>query len=199
MSESLDKRHAEAYRKLVPFLPSDIILKDQLSDCQRHRGDQTRIIDNLRKNLVTEGIIDDEPAHLYKDECLLQAEWSGVLDFSDKLPPEKRITKPSIGWTCQPLECHIEGDLPVPMDKEKEAVKEINMVEKCCVDIVHHHEDPIIQFKVVKGGFLERAREIPSQESHLHVVCKGIHPSDLGSHINRLVKKVLRFRGHEVE
>jgi len=181
MSESLDKRHAEAYRKLVPFLPSDIILKDQLSDCQRHRGDQTRIIDKLRKNLVTEGIIDDEPAHLYKDECLLQAEWSGVLDFSDKLPPEKRITKPSIGWTCQPLECHIEGDLPVPMDKEKEAVKEINMVEKCCVDIVHHHEDPI------------------GPESHIHVVCKGVHPSDLGSHINRLVKKVLRFRGHEVE
>lgn len=172
---------AQKYRRLIPYLPSDMILWDQITDCLRNRSEQTNRIDNLRKSLVTQGVIDDEPARLYKDECLLQAEWSGVLDFSDKLPPEKRITKPSIGWTCQPLECHIDGDLPVPTEKEKEAVKEINRVANCCVDIVHHHEDPI------------------GPEAHLHVVCKGVHPSDLGTHVNRLVKEVLKFRGHDVE
>lgn len=172
---------AQKYRKLIPYLPSDMIIWDQITDCQRQRSEQTTRIDTLRKSLVSQGIIDDEPARLYKDECLLQAGWSGVLDFSDKLSPEKRITKPSISWTCQPLECHIDSDLPVPMEKEKEAVREITMIPQCCVDIVHHHEDPI------------------GPEAHLHVVCKGVHPSDLGTHINRLVREVLKFRGHEVE
>jgi len=172
---------AQKYRKLIPYLPSDMVLWDQITDCHRHRGDQTRIIDNLRNSLVEKGIIDPTWSKHYKDECLLQAEWSGVYDFLDKSAPEKRMTKPSIAWTCQPLECHIEGDLPVPLEKEHEAVTEINKVEHCCVDIVHHHEDPI------------------GPEAHIHVVCKGVHPSDLGIQVNTLVKKVLKFRGHEIE
>lgn len=172
---------AEKYRILSRYLPSDIILDDKLTYCHINRAEQTQAIDKFRKALVEQNILIDQPSYLYKTECLLEPEWSGTFDFLDEGSERKAFTKPSIGWTCQPLECHIEGDLPVPAEKENEAVKEINKVEKCCVDIVHHHEDPI------------------GPESHIHVVCKGVHPSDLGTHVNRLVKKVLKFRGHEVE
>lgn len=157
-------------------------MRDQAIDCERYREEQSQRIKNLRDDLSKKGIIDPAWSKLYVDDCILEAEWSGTLDFRDKATdPTKILTKPSLGWTCQPLECHIEGDLPVPQDKEKEFVKEVEQVEHCAVDIVHHHEDPI------------------SPEAHVHVICKGVHPSDLGMHINRLSKKVLKYRGYEVE
>jgi len=157
-------------------------MNDQAVDCERHREEQGQRIKNLKDTLIQKGVVDPQWSKLYIDDCVLEAEWSGVLDFRDTFTdPRKTMTKPSLAWTCQPLECHIEGDLPVPLEKEHEAVKEINQVEHCCVDIVHHHEDPI------------------EPEAHIHVVCKGVHPSDLGVQVNSLVKKVLKFRGHEIE
>jgi hypothetical protein len=152
---------------------------NQSVECERHREEQGERIRNLQQSLIDKGIISKDASKVELDDCVLEAEWSGVLDMKEKTTePSKIMTKPSIGWTCQPLECHIESDLPVPLAKEKEFVKEIELVEKCAVDIIHHHDDPI------------------SPEAHVHVICKGVHPSDLGIHVNRLVKKVLKYRDH---
>ena len=157
-------------------------MNDQAVDCERRREEQTNRIMNFRRSLVDQGIIDWAASKVYADDCILQAEWSGVVDIRDKATdPAKVMTKPSLGWTCQPLECHIEGDLPVPLKEKDKAVEDLNKLDKCCVDIVHIHEDPI------------------GPEAHVHVVCKGVHPDDLGLKIDSLIRFVLRRRGFEVE
>ena len=182
MSE-LEKRFAESYKKLIPYLPSDIVLKDMINDCQRVSAEQTQRIQNFREDLIQKGILVGRGGgtYLHKDDCLLQPEWSGVYDISDRRKMEETMTKASIGWTCQPLECHVEADLPVHPSQEKSIIDFVNKVEKCCVDIVHTHEDPI------------------RPEKHVHVVCKGIHPNDLGWEVNRLLKILLQHRGHDIE
>jgi len=163
-------------RVLTPYL------NDQARDCERRRLEQTERINNFKKSLVADGIIWPETSKLYADDCIFQAGWSGVVDIRDTATkPEKIMTKPSLGWTCQPTECHIEGDLPVPLKEKNAMVESINKLEKCCVDITHIHEDPI------------------APEAHVHVVCKGVHPDDIGLHVNSLIKFVLRHRGFEVE
>jgi len=163
-------------RVLAPYL------NDQAKDCERRRQEQTERINNFKRSLVDKGIIDWAASKVYADDCILEAEWSGVVDIRDvATDPAKLMTKPSLGWTCQPTECHIEGDLPVPLKEKDKAVEDFNKLPKCCVDIVHIHEDPI------------------GPEAHVHVVCKGVHPDDLGLHVDSLLKFVLRRRGYEVE
>lgn len=117
------------------------------------------------------------------EECRLEPVWNGVLDLKDTgTDPSKLMTKPSIGWTCQPLECHIEADLPVPYAKRAEFKKEFEYFDiKCAISEVHIHEDVV------------------APEAHMHVICKGLPPSDLGITVSRLARKVMRYRGHEVE
>lgn len=185
---------AEKYRILSRYLPSDIILDAKLIDCNMNSSEQTQVIDKFRKALVSEKIIVDEPAYLYKNECLLEPEWSGTFDFRDKESEGKAFTKPSVGWTCQPLECHIEADLPVPETAEKATKKDLEKIGSCCIAEIHEHGEIHTREKTNEGYKLAFA-----PEKHIHVICKGVHPRDLGYTVNQLVKTVLKNRGHKID
>lgn len=185
---------AEKYRILSRYLPSDIILDDKLLYCHVNSSEQTQVIDKFRKALVADKIIADEPSYLNKNDCVLEPEWNGTYDFLDKGFEEKTFTKPSIGWTCQPTECHIESDLPVPATSQKAIVKDIKKIGKCCITEVHEHGEIHTREKTPEGYKLSFAAE-----KHFHVVCKGVHPTDLGWTVNQLVKAVLKNRGHKID
>jgi len=175
----MSAEHSDLVYKLLNRVHA-VYMNDQAYDCERRREEQTERIRNFTRSLMDKGMI--AKSAVDADDCILEAEWSGVVDVRDvATDPTKLMTKPSLGWTCQPLECHIEGDLPVPLKEKDKAVEDFNKLPKCCVDIVHIHEDPI------------------GPEAHVHVVCKGVHPDDLGLHVDSLLKFVLRRRGYEVE
>ena len=184
---------AEKYRILSRYLPSDIILDDKLTYCHINNSEQTRMIDSLRKKLVAEEIILDQPSYLYRNECLLEPEWSGSFDFLDKESEDKALTKPSIGWTCQPIECHIEADLPVPEAAEESMKKDLQGIGKCCITEIHKHAEIHTREKTSEGYKLAFA-----PEKHIHVICKGVHPNDLAHTVNQLVVRVLKNRGHKI-
>lgn len=183
---------AEKYRILSQYLPSEMILDDQLTYCQINRSEQTQAIDKFRKALVAHKIINNEPSALSKSECLLKPEWNGNYDFLDEGDEQNALTKPSIGWTCQSSECHIESDLPVPKTNEVAMVKDIKELPKCCITEIHEHEETHTRKKTAKGYKL-----VFTPERHIHVVCKGVHPSKLGWTVNKLANAVLKNRGHE--
>jgi len=185
---------AEKYRILSRYLPSDVILDDKLTYCHINRSEQTQVIDKFRKALVAEKIIVDQPSYLYKTECLLEPEWNGTFDFLDKESDDKAtFTKPSIGWTCQPIECHVEADLPVPETAEESLKKDLEGIGKCCITEIHEHGEVHTREKTSEGYELAFA-----PEKHLHVICKGVHPNDLGHTVNQLVRAVLKNRGHKM-
>jgi len=185
---------AEKYRILSRYLPSDVILDDKLTYCHINRAEQTQLIDKFRKALVAEKIIIDQPSYLYKNECLLEPEWNGTFDFLDKESDEKAtFTKPSIGWTCQPIECHIEADLPVPETAEYSLKKDLENIGNCCITEIHEHGEIHTREKTPEGYKLAFA-----PEKHLHVICKGVHPNDLGHTVNQLTRAVLKNRGHKM-
>ena len=177
----MSEEYSEQVYKLLNRVHA-LYMHDQAVDCERRREEQTNRIRNFTRSLIDKGVISEARSTVHTDDCILEAEWSGVVDVRDvAADPAKLMTKPSLGWTCQPLECHIEGDLPVPLKEKDKAVEDLNKLDKCCVDIVHIHEDPI------------------GPEAHVHVICKGVHPDDLGLKIDSLLKFVLRRRGYEVE
>ncbi len=160
--------------------------------CNINNSEQVQAIDKFRKALVANKIIDDQPSYLYINKCMLEPEWSGTYDFLDKGFEEKTFTKPSIGWTCGPTECHIESDLPIPETAKKTMIKDVGKVAHCCISEIHEHEEIHTRVKTKDGYKLAFA-----PEKHFHVVCKGVHPTDLGYTVNQLVKAVLKNRGHE--
>jgi len=178
---------AEKYRILTEYLPSDIILDDKLLYCHMNSSEQTKVIDELRKALVAEKIIINQPSYLLTEKCMLEPTWAGSYDFTDTEDENKSMSKPSIGWTCQPTECHIETDLPVPANKLKSMINDVKKINHCCVSEVHTHTELHTEHI-----------DFPA-EKHTHIVCKGVHPTELGFTVNQLVKAVLKNRGHKID
>ena len=151
--------------------------------CEKRRELESKRIEELKRFLVKKNIIDPETSKLEIRRCQLEPLWNGVIDLkSTTTDPAKMLTKPSIAWTCEQYECHLEADLPVPWAKRHDFKKEFAFFDtKCAVTETHIHEDAI------------------APEAHIHVICKGITPSNLASTISRLTKKVMTYRGHEEE
>ena len=151
--------------------------------CEKRRELENKRIEELQRFLVKKEIINPELSRLDVGRCHLEPIWNGVMDLKSTLTdPAKMLTKPSIAWTCEQYECHLEADLPVPWAKRHEFKKEFEFFDKkCAVTETHIHEDAI------------------APEAHIHVICKGVIPSDLTSTISRLTKKVMTYRGHEEE
>ena len=158
-------------------------LEYKADKCEKRRELESKRIEELRRFLVKKDIVNPELSRLDINRCHLEPLWNGVIDLKDKTTdPNKMMTKPSIAWTCEQYECHLEADLPVPWAKRHDFKKEFEFFDiKCAVTETHIHEDAI------------------APEAHIHVICKGVVPSDLASTISRLTKKVMTYRGYEEE
>jgi hypothetical protein len=73
----------------------------------------------------------------------------------------------------------VEADLPVAPEKEIALKNALKSLEGCCVHITHTHEE---------GGVTEK---------HVHVICKGQHPSGIYATVTNLARLLLEQRGHE--
>lgn len=152
-------------------------------ECERTRRTESIRLENLKRFLERKNIIDSSRSNLDVNECSLDSVWSGVIDLkSTTTDPQKIMTKPSIGWVCNPSGCNIDADLPVPLDKKDEFKDELsNFDHQCAVSEVHIH------------------KEAGPHEAHVHLICKSIPTSHLGEVVSRLSRKTLKYRGHEVD
>lgn len=159
-------------------------LIDKANSCEKTRELETASLTSLKDFLARKGIVDPEKSSLDISRCQLDPVWRGVLDLKDTTTEQANImTKPSIAWSCEPYECHIEADLPVPYAKRHEFKKELEYFDSqhCAPTETHIHEDPV------------------APEAHVHLVCKGINPHEMGRTISRLARKTMRYRGHDIK
>lgn len=159
-------------------------LANNADSCEKTRESETIALIALKDFLVRKGVVDPEKSILDATRCQLVPMWRGVLDLKDTTTdPSKIMTKPSIGWSCEPYECSIEADLPVPYAKRHEFKKELEYFDAnhCAPTEIHIHEDPI------------------APEAHVHLVCKGIVSHELGRTVSRLARKTMRYRGHDIK
>jgi hypothetical protein len=157
-------------------------LVSKATDCENRRRLEYQRLINLQNFLSEQGVILPEKSVLDVGRCQLDPVWRGVIDLKDKTAnPSMMMTKPSISWTCEPFTCSLEADLPVPYAKRHEFKKELEFFDSACAPgEVHIHEDAV------------------APEAHVHLVCKGIVPSNLGATVSRLARKTMRYRGHNI-